>query len=806
MIRLTIILAVASFVVGVPANAQTLSVYPESIQLDHARDLQRFTIVATRPDGVTLDVTSEATVRVEPPELSTWTGEHRFAPKQNGEGQIVIEYGGETTTAALTVRNATVDPPMSFRNDVEAAIMRAGCNTGACHGAASGRNGFRLSLFGFDPVMDYTNLTRQERGRRMNVALPKESLMLMKPSGGVDHEGGKVFETDSPLYGIIQRWIAEGANQDAGELPHVTGIEILPPFAVLEGAGATQQFVVRAMYSDGTDRDVTDLAVLASEDTSIIGIDDEGMGTAGTKGEAYVMARFSTYAVISQIISVPTDDVLAWPEVSAANYVDEYIYDKLKKLRIAPAEACSDEIFVRRVYLDVLGVLPTVQETLSFLADESPQKRATLIDALLERPEFAELWAMKWAEVLRVKSVANVLDPKGMHRYNDWLRSAITSNMPIDQLVRELLTAEGGNFTAPAANFYLVESAPAQMAENVAQVFMGVQITCAQCHNHPFERWTMDDYYSFSAFFSQVGRKSSSDPRESIIYNRGSGEVKNIRDGQVMAPKFLGGDVPDVKGVDRRKVLAEWLTSETNPWFAKNIANRVWAHFFGKGIVDPPDDVRVSNPPSNARLLDEIGRKLTDYDYDMRRLIRDICNSNTYQMKTTPRSPDITDTDNFAFAQVRRLPSEMLLDAISEVTKTKVKFRALPMGARAVQVADGNAGNYFLQVFGRPSRDTACTCERANEPTLAQTLHLINGSTLTDAIGASSGRLASQVGAGAETKAIIDELYMAAYSRAPLENEMQRVSEYVESAEDTRLALEDVYWSVLNSKEFIFNR
>lgn len=780
-----------------------LHVYPDKVALESARDPERLVVVVERPDGVTLDVTREATIAVEPPELAGWDGE-KFTPKSNGEGHVGVRYEGMAVRVPLKVANAGVNPPISFRNDLEPVLMKAGCNTGACHGSARGKNGFHLTLFGYDPGLDYLSLTREARGRRLNVAVPEESLALLKPTGAVDHEGGIRFDTESPLYRSFHRWIAEGAQDDPKDLPELTGIEFLPEEAVLEGEGAEQQFVVRATYSDGTDRDVTDLAVMQSVDDSIVAIDDNGLAKAGRRGEAYIMARYGVFAVVSQVIAIPKDEPMHDPPLPPANYIDELIYAKHKKLRIKAAEPAKDTTFLRRAYLDILGVLPTEEETRAFLEDTSADKREKLVDALLKRPEFSDLWAMKWAEVLRVRS-SNTLDPKGMHRYNDWLRASIRDNKPMDELAKELLTATGGNFTEPAANFYLVEQEPTTMAENVAQVFMGIQIKCAQCHNHPFERWTMDDYYSFSAFFAQVGRKNSSDPRETIIYNTGSGQVKNKRDGKAMQPKFLGGAVPDVKGKDRRAVLAEWLASEENPWFAENIANRVWQHFFGQGIIDPPDDVRVSNPPSNPQLLEELGDRLVGYDYDLRKLIRDICTSNTYQMSTTAPDVSAQDTRNFAYATVRRLPSEMLLDAICQVTGSEVKFSSLPLGARAVQVANGPSGNYFLEVFGRPPRETACTCERRNEPTLAQALHLINGDTITRAIREADGRLAKVIENEAPTDQALESLYLAALSRPPSEEERTRLTAYVNEAEDRKAALEDVYWSVLNAKEFVFN-
>ncbi|MCF6287367.1 MAG: DUF1549 and DUF1553 domain-containing protein, partial [Candidatus Hydrogenedentes bacterium] len=693
----------------------------------------------------------------------------------------------------------------SFGNDVMPAIMRAGCNTGSCHGSAQGKNGFRLSLFGFDPDRDFVSLTRQSRSRRINAALPEESLMLTKPLGQVDHEGGGVIQPGDGLYEPMLQWIREGTKPDPKELPKLTNIHIYPPEAVLEGKGSQQRFSIFADYSDGTTRDVTDSTVLSSSDELTLTIDGAGLSTAGNKGEVYIMARYGTFAVVSKAIIIPQGHTVSWPDVSERNYVDTHVFNKLKKLRIPPAELCDDNTFVRRAFVDVLGSIPTPEETQTFLADNDPEKRAKLIDTLLIRPEFSDLWAMKWAEALRVAEIPNVLDRKGMHRYNDWLRQAISNNTPMDQLVRELLGATGGNFTNPAVNYYVVERDPLFISENVAQVFLGIQLKCAQCHNHPFERWTMDDYYSFAAFFAQVGRKTSSDPRESVIFNRGAGEVKHGNTKKNMAPKFLAGETPDVKGKDRRAVVAEWITSPENPWFAKNLANRVWAHFLGAGIIDPPDDVRVTNPPTNPQLLEEMGKKMIEYNYDLRKLVRDICTSYIYQMSTRPRDFDNSDARNFSHAQVRRLTSEQLLDGIVKVTGNDVKFKNLPKGARAMQVAGGNSGVYFLKVFGRPLRQTVSTTERRGEPNLAQSLHLINGNTIDNAIKGKGGLLDSLLAAETPHDQIIDRLYLAAISRAPLAEEKTALNAYVAAAENKREALEDVFWSVLNSKEFIFN-
>lgn len=786
------------------ARADLLAAYPPEVTLDHGSDVQQMVVVGSRADGVTQDLTRQSTFTFEPEGIAQLDETLRLKPIADGDTVLTIHVEGQSLTVPVHVKRSTEHPSVSFRNDVQAVLMRTGCNSGGCHGSAQGKNGFRLSLFGFDPGVDYMNLTRDVRGRRLNTANPDESLMLLKPTGGVDHEGGTRFTQDSEFHDTLRRWIAAGAPDDPPDLPTLTGIAILPEESVLEGEGSSQQLTVMAKYSDGTDRDVTNVTILSSSDEQTVKVNETGLITAGGRGEGYIMARYGTFAVVSQVIVLPEGMTLNWPETPVNNYIDELIYARLKKLRVPPAALSTDETFVRRVYLDVLGVLPTVEEVKSFVGDSAPDKRERLVDALLQRPEFPDVWAMKYAEVLRV-SPSITGEVKGMHRYNDWLRHSITSNKPLDQMVRELLTAQGGNFTEPAANFYVTEDTPIVMAENVAQVFLGLQIKCAQCHNHPFERWTMDDYYSFAAFFAQVGRKPSSDPRETIVYDRQSGEVTNIKNNQVMAPKFLGGAMPDVSGKDRRAVLAEWLTSPDNPWFAKNAANRVWQQFFGKGIVDPIDDFRVSNPPSNPQLLEALAGKLVEYQYDLRKLVRDICTSYTYQMATQPRDSSIVDDRNFSHALVRRLSAEQLLDAISQVTESKVKFPSLPLGARAVQVASGKSGNYFLELFGRPARETVSACERTSDPTLAQALHLINGDTVERAISAPGGRLERQLAAGMSTSEMVEDLYLAAFARGPKAEEKTALEAYLAKGEDKRLALQDVYWSILNSKEFVFN-
>jgi hypothetical protein len=497
------------------------------------------------------------------------------------------------------------------------------------------------------------------------------------------------------------------------------------------------------------------------------------------------------------------------PKLAETNYIDTLVNENLHKLRILPSGICTDEEFVRRAFIDIAGIYPQSSEMRAFLADKNPNKRSALIDSLLERKEFTELWVMKWAELLQIRSSINNNQPpfyKNALLYYNWLSERIGKNVPINEIVVELLSATGGTVSSPAVNFYQTELDQLKLTENVAQVFMGMRIQCAQCHNHPFDRWTMDDYYGFKAFFSQIGRKQTDDPAEVIVYNSKGGESRHFLTQAVMKPKFLGGDTPELKPTDdRRKVLADWMASPRNPYFARNIANITWAHFNGTGIVEPVDDVRVSNPPSNPELMGELAKKLTEYNYDMRKFVRDICNSQTYQRSTKVNETNAGDKRNFSHAQVRRVRAEVLLDAISQITDTPNKFQGLPLGARAVQIADGAVTNYFLTTFGRAKRESVCSCEVKMEPTLSQALHLMNGDAVNDRI--KQGRVvAKMIQEKKGDREIVEDLFLRVFGRMPLEKEWASVQQAIGSDTGARQSvLEDLFWALLNSKEFYFN-
>ena len=800
-------LLVGAIAVGDDTTATTsgewksLAIYPPTIKLSAKSDNQHVIAVATRADGITQDVTDLAEWNIQAPELATLDA-HVISPKSDGSSVVVAKWQGLSANSELQVTNSHLVRTVSFERDVMPILTKVGCNTGSCHGAARGKDGFRLSLFGYDPSGDYQRITREIGIRRINLAVPEQSLILLKATGAVQHTGGKKLEPGSKHYQTLLTWLQAGAPTDAAKPPAVTAVDIYPNQAVIEGADAKQRLVTVATYADGAQRDVWDLASFTTNNERSAAVAFDGQVTSGVRGEAFVMARFDTYTVGTQVLALPAQ-IQAPSFDSAESYVDALVNAKLQKLRLPASGICTDEEFVRRSTIDITGLLPTEEETAAFLSNVAADKRAQWIDTLLDRKEFSEIWAMKWADLLMIKS-KNDVSYKAAYLYYNWLTNKIAANTPIDQIVRELLTATGGTFQNPATNFYQVELDRLKLAENVAQTFMGIRTQCAQCHNHPFDRWTMNDYYGFNAFFSQIGRKTSDDYRQLLIFNSGGGDVKHPVTGAVVPPKFLGGPTPDVNGKDRREVLANWITSTDNPYFAKSISNRIWAHFTGVGIVNPVDDFRASNPPSNPELLDELAKRLVETKFDTKRLVRDICNSNAYQRSCTPNEQNRQDERNYSHAAVRRIPAESMLDCISQVTDTKEKFRGLPIGARAVQIADGATSNYFLTSFGRSARTTVCADEATTDPSLSQALHLINGNTTSGKI--SQGSLIKKwKEAGLTKDTVIEKIYARCLSRRATETEHANLIKLIAESANEDQGLHDVFWAILNSREFIFN-
>ncbi|MEM9020774.1 MAG: DUF1549 and DUF1553 domain-containing protein [Planctomycetota bacterium] len=787
---------------AVPAGQ--IEVFPKRIELSTREDEQAVVVRVRWADGVTEDLTRRAKYSVANPSIAT-VKHGVLRPSTDGETQLIVEHAGQRVTIPVTVEHATKGRPISFRLDVLPVFAKAGCNSGGCHGSARGQDGFGLSLFGFDPVGDHRRITTEQPGRRINLADTERSLLLTKSIGTVPHTGGKLFGADHAFYHTLKGWLDAGAPDDPEDVASVTGIEVFPQDIVLEGGGA-QQITVRAHYSDGSDRDITELAVLMTSNETSAKVGDDGVIHAGQRGEAFVMARFDAFTVGTPVIVVPKGSAKGYPAaLPAANYIDEHINTKLKKMRIVPAEVCDDETFARRVHIDIVGQLPTIEVLDRFVADGDPDKRAGLVDRLLDDASFADIWAMKWAERLQIRSSNQTISQKSAVLYYEWLRDQIVEERPMNDVVFDLLASSGGTFEQPQTNYYELERDTLLLSENVVQTFIGARMQCAQCHNHPFDRWTMDDYYGFTAFFAQVTRKPGEDPRERIIFNRNSGEVKHPLDGREMQPTYLGGDVAEIpKGTDRRTVLAQWMTSPQNRPFNQNLANFVWEHFLGRGITHPIDDVRISNPPVNPALLDALADRLVETDYDIKQLVRDICASHTYQRSTRANETNATDLTNFSRAHPRRIRAEVLLDCITQATQTVDDFRGLPPGARAVQIIDGNTSTYFLTTFGRASRETVCSCEVVMEPNLSQALHLINGTTTNNKI--KQGRLVRDLlEQGKTPEQVIGHLYRVAFSRQPTQAELERVMKLVGGSEKQNEALEDVFWALLNSKEFIFN-
>lgn len=781
----------------------SLRVLPGAVKLEHQRDFQRVVVLAQRADGVTIDVTSSAKLTLAPAGLARLDGD-RLRPVKDGAARLSVTHAGLSAAVPVAVSKAATPPRIEFTRHVLPWLTKGGCNSGGCHGQASGKDGFHLSLFGYDPRGDYRRVTREQIGRRIDLARPSDSLLLTKAAGQVAHSGGGPLPKGSPGYVALQRWLAAGAPGDPAKAATLAGLEIAPGELLLE-SGARARLVVRARYSDGSDRDVSALATFYSTDDVVAAVDGAGEIKAGKRGEAFVLARFDTMTVRCQVLVIPPKLDFSYPKEPEGHYIDKLVGDKLRKLRMAPSGLCDDRTYQRRVTLDLAGRLPTAEERARFLADKAPGARERLADRLLAGKGFTDLMVLYWAERLQIRSVNNRVSVKQALLYHGWLRRQFERKTPFDAVVRELITADGSTFNNPPTAFFYGEPDIKKLAENTAQVFMGTRIQCAQCHNHPFDRWTQQDYYGWAAFFSQTGRKRGPDPREFVLFNRGRGEVPHPVTRRPVPPTYLGGGAANLRGgADRRQALAAWLTSEDNPYFARNLANILWAHFFGTGIVHPVDDVRMSNPPSNPALLDALAEKVRGSRYDLRQLARDIVTSRAYQRSTQTNPSNAGDLRNFARAHLRRIRAEVLLDCITQITGAVPKFQGLPRGAKAIEIADGSTSTYFLTTFGRPKRETVCACELRLEPTLSQALHLLNGDTVFR--GIQQAKTVERLLARYKTpEATVDAMVELCFNRPARPKERAALQAQLAGAKDKTAFLRDLLWALLNSREFVFN-
>jgi hypothetical protein len=780
-----------------------LAIEPADPILSGSRATAQLIASATDPDGSLRDLTRLVEWTSLDPDVALVDEKGRVTPVGDGRARIVASGGSVEAEVAVSVDRMGEPSPVSFRHDVIPALSQASCNTGACHGTPTGKGGFRLSLRGYLPDEDYDVLSREIAGRRVDAFDPDNSMILRKPLGEMAHEGGVRLFKDTKSYEFLRDWIAEGLEDDP-EGPAAVSLEILPGERVLHGTAKTQQIVARVRLDDGSVRDVTPICYYDSSNPDIAEVDPSGFVSFKKRGEVAVIAHYLDLVAtvrFTHLVDVPG---FAEVDVPRDNVVDEAVFAKLNRMRIAPSEPCTDEEFVRRVYLDTIGVLPTPEEAGEFLDDPSPSRHETLIDDLLERPEFNDYWALKFADVLRSNS--RLITPKGAYAYHRWIRSQIERNAPIDEFVRQLLTADGSTFDNPPANYYRISRTPDEAVETTAQLFLGVRIACAKCHNHPFERWTQDDYYGFAAFFARVQRKPGMKPDEEVIFASDGGDVQQPRTGQVVSPKALGGPVYEEDGtpIDRQEALAEWLTSEENDFFARSMTNRIWYHLMGKGIVDPVDDFRDSNPASNDELLDGLASEFAASGFDLRHLARTILNSRTYRLSARSNDLNADDEIYFSHAVTKLLPAEVLLDAISTVADVSTEFGGLPSNAKAISITDGQMDHPFLKTFGRPARELACECERESDSNLSQALQLIGGATVHDKLRADGGRMHRLAESETPAPEVVAELYAVALSRPPTETEREAAIAHIEGSEDRRQAIEDLGWVLINSKEFLF--
>ena len=781
-----------------------LTVTPSACALDGADARQRL-LVTGSADSLTLDYSRQANWTSSDPAVASVNSEGVVTPHGDGRAEVRAIFSDRSAVVAVTVQNFSVQTPVSFRNQVVPVFTKLGCNAGGCHGKASGQNGFKLSLLGFDPAFDFDALVKEARGRRVFPANPENSLLLLKATAAVPHGGGRRLNVHSPDYALILRWIRQGMPRGSDKDPRVVRIDCSPR-SVVSGMHAEQQILVTACYSDGSCRDVTAEAQFKSNEVSLASVDPTGLVRTDVKtGDTAVMARYMGQIDVCRVI-VPRPGAVPVFDLPKRNYIDEHVQARWQQMRLEPSPLCDDATFLRRAYLDAIGTLPTPDEVREFLADTDPDKRGKWVDRILSRNEYADYWALKWGDLLRNKRAGQREHLRGTFAFHAWIRNAFATNMPYDQFVRNILAAQGTVDQHPPVIWYRTVRNLTHQTNDTAQLFLGTRIQCAQCHHHPYEKWSQDDYYQLQAFFARMGRKSGEIAQEPAIFVQRDGTVRNPNTNKVMQPRGLDGPELTIDpDDDPRQKLVDWMVEPKNPFFARAVANRYWAHFMGRGLVDPVDDMRVTNPPSNPELLDALAQDLIDHKFDLKHLIRTIMTSTAYQLSSEPTPGNIHDQQNHARAYPRRLTAEVLLDGVSQVTAVAENYPGLPKGTRAIQLPDEGVPSYFLDIFGRPTRETACECERPREANLAQALHLLNSSEMESKIVNPSGRLVTLLKEKKADAAVTHELYLLVYGRPPRFDEAKAVQDYVAQRKERKAAFEDVLWALLNTKEFLFN-
>ncbi|MDP7274264.1 MAG: DUF1553 domain-containing protein [Planctomycetaceae bacterium] len=779
-----------------------LTVEPAAVELSGRRQRVQLVVSGHRSDGSVIDLTHQARVTVEH-RGTVGVQRGRVLPLANGTTRLTISASGQVLQLPVRVQRLEQTPPVSFRNGLLASLSKQGCNSGGCHGSPSGKGGFRLSLRAFDPTLDAQTLIREQFARRVNVFDPDKSLLLRKPTLQVAHGGGQQLRRHDPAYELIRDWIADGCPRDAEDSSRCVRTEVFPRDRFLKSPAVSQQLKVVAHFSDGSSRDVTHLAVYSSSNETLAEVDVAGRVTGTAVGQVGILVRFLDQMQATRLTFLKDRPGFVWNEPPVINEVDRHTFARLKEMQIVPSPLLTDGQFLRRVTLDVTGLLPTVKETRAFLADRRPDRRARLIAGLLAGEDHARFWAGRWADLFRM--TRKQLGSTGVDKFHRWLVAAVRDNMPYDRFVRSLLTAQGDTFANPAANYYRAATDVEDATETTARHFLGIRIQCAKCHNHPYERWTQENYYGIAAFFNRVRRGKPDSAGNLVVWVARSGEISRPRGGNAVPWLPLTGNakLPDPES-DRRLALADWLVRKDNPLFARVEVNRLWSMLCGRGIIEPIDDFRASNPPANPPLLDWLAGEFQRSDFDRRHILSLILNSRTYQLDSLATDQNRHDQQLFSHAVAHRLSAEQVLDAICQVSQVPEQFGKLPAGTRATQLATPEDAPAFLRIFGKPSRETSCDCERQTGSTLSQHLTLVNGSLVSGKITHGKNRFRRLISAGRGDREILEDLYLAAFCRLPNSEELRVGLEYVGGAGNREKAHEDIQWAVINSREFLF--
>lgn len=779
-----------------------ITVSPATFTLRGSRAELRPVVTGHHADGTLSDQTANTTWTVSNAKVAK-LAEGFVLPIADGAFELTAQVGKLNAKMTGKVEKAADPAPVSFHNETLAALSKTSCNMGACHGSPSGKGGFRLSLRAYDPELDILTLKGEFYGRRANPMAPDESLLLRKPLMELAHGGGRRIKKTDTAYKVLRNWIGEGMRTDVEKSITCDKITVFPEQRILEAPANRQQIQVFGHFSDGSVRDVTTLSFFSSSNEAVASVNDDGLVNKVARGETAVLARYLDKMATSYITFLEDVPGFVWQNPPENNFVDKHVYAKLKQLQIAPSEQCTDDEFVRRAYLDSIGRLPTLDETLAFLNDPAANRRDKLVDKLVDSDDFASYWTLMLGDILRVNS--KKLKSVGVQKFRYWLFDAVRGDMPMDQFVRDLLTARGSVNENPAGNYWRASRDPQDATETTVQLFLGIRIQCAKCHNHPFERWTQDNYYGIGAAFARIGRKPGNDADDEVVFVANSGEVTQPRTGkQMKVHLLLKGDVDVPATSDRRDVFAKWLTEPSNPFFAKSVVNRIWGQLFGRGIVEPVDDFRDSNPASNAGLLGSLADEFVKNGYSRKWAVKTIMKSRTYQHSSRKNEFNAQDELYFSHANARLLSAEQLLDSICQVTGVNESFAGAPPGTRAVELPEPPTDNYFLKIFGQPQREMACQCERSNESNLSQALQMINGPVVHNKLKDANGRIGKQIAAKKSDEEIITEMYLTAVCRKPTPTELESARQHVTQVKDRQIALEDIGWVILNSKEFLF--